>query len=563
MAEVAKEGRIMLLEGCPLDSSYENTFYFASDVAQYSYFSGLAKFDFTGQQYSRKDRGWVQVGVGTDALDKVNYMMFQNTPYSSKWFYAFVDFIEYVNDSVSRVHYTLDVIQSYLLDFEFGECFVEREHTETDRIGEHTLDEGLETGELIKANVSEQIFMSGKGQTLNDTVAAVYTLPNVKLAEVVPGVVLPDFHGTIDPNTGLYSPVSIYYVDMSMGAQSIATLNDYINAQTKAGNTVVNITVVPRIMSLYGILPALSTNYPTSFTYNDETYVPKNNKLLTYPYVSLLLSNHQGQIKTYRCEDFVRPYGSTTVRPLGIAFGTAWSMYPSPNGVIYPRNYLGEGENFDEGISIGEFPQIAWSEDSYLSWWNANKATYNTALLTATVAGVANLFSAVNLYQMAQSLPEDTLKSIGVNGNSYTSPANRAKGALGAIVNLMAMKQNAFNRPDKLAGNPSTNTAILNAEKFGYSLYTITIKPEYAKVIDNFFTMFGYKVNTVKTPNLTNRPRWTYLKTQGCIIHARTNTGYPSTAEDEICSIFDKGIRVWRNPEDYGNYNLDNYAGIR
>lgn len=41
----------------------------------------------------------------------------------------------------------------------------------------------------------------------------------------------------------------------------------------------------------------------------------------------------------------------------------------------------------------------------------------------------------------------------------------------------------------------------------------MSIKQEYARVIDNFFNMYGYKVNDVKIPNITGRLNWNYVKT--------------------------------------------------
>ena len=47
----------------------------------------------------------------------------------------------------------------------------------------------------------------------------------------------------------------------------------------------------------------------------------------------------------------------------------------------------------------------------------------------------------------------------------------------------------------------------------GFSFYKMSIKQEYAKIIDDFFSMYGYKVNEVKIPNVTGRTNWNYVKT--------------------------------------------------
>jgi hypothetical protein len=79
------------------------------------------------------------------------------------------------------------------------------------------------------------------------------------------------------------------------------------------------------------------------------------------------------------------------------------------------------------------------------------------------------------------------------------------------------------------------------------------IKPEYRKKIGDFFNMFGYKVNEVKTPNFHTRQNWNYVQTSSCMILGDFNN------EDlqELKSIFDNGITLWHT-EDVGNYTLEN-----
>ena len=49
--------------------------------------------------------------------------------------------------------------------------------------------------------------------------------------------------------------------------------------------------------------------------------------------------------------------------------------------------------------------------------------------------------------------------------------------------------------------------------KMSPTYYKMTIKQEYARIIDNWFTMYGYKVNRLATPNIHKRSNWDYIKT--------------------------------------------------
>lgn len=53
--------------------------------------------------------------------------MYQNENYSNKWFYAFIDGMKYINDSMTEISISTDVWQTWQFDLEFMESFVERE----------------------------------------------------------------------------------------------------------------------------------------------------------------------------------------------------------------------------------------------------------------------------------------------------------------------------------------------------------------------------------------------------------------------------------------------------
>lgn len=62
-----------------------------------------------------------------DDLVGYNYVMYQNTHYSNKWFYAFILKMEYINDNMTRIVITTDPFQTWQFDITFMQSFVERE----------------------------------------------------------------------------------------------------------------------------------------------------------------------------------------------------------------------------------------------------------------------------------------------------------------------------------------------------------------------------------------------------------------------------------------------------
>ena len=82
----------------------------------------------------------------------------------------------------------------------------------------------------------------------------------------------------------------------------------------------------------------------------------------------------------------------------------------------------------------------------------------------------------------------------------------------------------------------------------------ITIKQEYAKVIDSYFSMFGYKVNELKVPNLYGRANWNYVKTIDC----NFDGDIPQVDLNIIKTMFNKGVTLWHSPSTMYNYDVNN-----
>lgn len=144
---------IRILKNVPLDNTYKHTLYFSSEAQQSTYFKGLTKHNLTNQTYQRVQKGVARVGIKAESLYDCNYIMFQNESFGTKWFYAFITGVEYVNNIVSEITFEIDVMQTWFFDFNLRECYVEREHTVTDTIGEHIVTEPVDLGDIICGNI--------------------------------------------------------------------------------------------------------------------------------------------------------------------------------------------------------------------------------------------------------------------------------------------------------------------------------------------------------------------------------------------------------------------------
>ena len=75
-----------------------------------------------------------------------------------------------------------------------------------------------------------------------------------------------------------------------------------------------------------------------------------------------------------------------------------------------------------------------------------------------------------------------------------------------------------------------------------------------AKIIDGYFSMFGYKVNTLKVPNVAHRQNWWYTKTIGANIIGNVPNDYMT----KIKEAYDNGITFWRTPANFLDYSKPN-----
>lgn len=521
---IAPNSTLVFLKNVPLDTTYNHTLYFESAGAQSQYFLGLAKYTLQNQSYQRASKKSMRVEIRADDLYDCNYIAFKNTSFGDKWFYAFLQRAEYVNNITSEVTYQLDVMQTWAFDYTLRQCLVEREHTATDVVGENTVPESLETGEYVTDD------FDGTGRLGPKSIVVASTFDDSY--EDVGGAM----HG------GIYSALhySVFDNDSSGADECTAFLRDTDTA-TKADG-LVSVFLMPTAMTAsegqsarsYTVTKSKNSNLRRS----DGTAV-KNNKLKTWPFNFLYVTNLQGTFAEFKYEDFNTP---------NCQFTLAGDMTPNPSCVLVPRNYKGAATNYDEKITLSGFPQLCYATDSYKQWLS------QSALGTGLNA-LSSIGTTVTAASGAATAAGSAAAAAGLSAGAVAAaPVVAAAAVVGlAAATTLAPVYQHSKMPDQArgAGSPQTLAAL---GVLDFAFMHKHIKPEYVTIIDDYFTMFGYACHRVKIPNRVARPHWTYTKTIGCVI-----TGsIPCDDAKAICDIYDKGITFWRRGDEVGNYNLDN-----
>lgn len=118
---------IYLLNVPELDIQYNHTFSFASKEKQLNYFLGKKVKTIENVNYHRKNNN-LKVNYHVDELMLVNYVILNNESPLNKWYFYFVIDKKYINESCAELILSVDVMQTYMFDYTFRECLIERMH---------------------------------------------------------------------------------------------------------------------------------------------------------------------------------------------------------------------------------------------------------------------------------------------------------------------------------------------------------------------------------------------------------------------------------------------------
>lgn len=568
MAVIEPNSEIYLIK-CPIELDNLNQLTFANADAQHSYFNSLPKLSLTKATFQRKD-GTIRWPGSMEDILEYNYCMYRNKNHGNKWFYAFIENMEYITDTMTAIKISTDCWQTWGFNISWKASFVEREHVNDDTFGKHTLEEGLNPGEYFAQTVADSNYTSGAL-----TIAVQCSdLPNDVLDHPLSGDL-----DTIRHRSRIYNGIpSGCYMLVFSGRTSGSTtsynelygsLNGFLKWMDTDNKS-------EAIISMY-IIPEsfFPTNYWASIKYFDnesgtegfsayvlsqttdpftlgngitfyrnshfQGYIPKNNKCFCYPFNYLLISNNGGSDFAYHWEDFVD--GNGVANPQFKACGV---LSQGCDIKFIPTNYKNTGGNngYLWSITGQKLPIISWNSDYYLNWqakngWNSVSGSIDRMMKREKT--------------MAESeQPKDIIQSTG----SFIASIG---GWIGSTLNAISKTVSGQDYqaeivPDQAKGNANSGDLNYSIGKSCFTTYFMCAKREKIEIIDQYFSMYGYLVNSVKVPNISGRLNWNYVKTVGCNI-----TGdIPQGDLQAIKAMFNNGITLWHNPSTFLDYSQNN-----
>ena len=124
---IAPNTNIRLLK-TPMELNDANTLSFASETDKYNYFNSLPKLSLDGATYQRKEGVLKYPTTSSDTFEDLlqyNYCMYQNASYDTKWFYAYIDDIKYINDGMTEIKLRTDTFMTWQNDIVYKQSFIE------------------------------------------------------------------------------------------------------------------------------------------------------------------------------------------------------------------------------------------------------------------------------------------------------------------------------------------------------------------------------------------------------------------------------------------------------
>lgn len=525
---------------CPLEADNQHQMNFANATSQYNYFSSLPKVEAENFTYQRKD-SIIRFPAHIDNIMTYNYVMYRNTAYGNKWFYAFITDMQYINDNMTAITIKTDSWQTWCFGITMKKSFVEREHVSDDTFGKHTVPENLDVGEYVcngtptkllyaKANDSDYspvVLFQVTKTTLKATGMSDYTFPSASK-----GV-----HNGIPQGCGCFG--------LRLNSSTVGTIHSVCGIYDSygAGDAIVSISLVP-----YYSAGAWNTgndsqgnsylipkdSWATGVMTEDtlarnatlDGYTPKNNKLFTGEFNYLYLSNNAGADITYHWENF--DDGDMDYRIVyTIDQGGGIKLYPT-NSIKSSRS-VSLGDGWNEGVLGAKLPNISWSSDYYLNWKAVNGKNIEVQTALSAVGFAFN------------------------NLNGSNTLFNMLDYASNVASTMQAVRQ-AEMTPPQAKGNTSAGDIAFSNFESAFTFRKMSVRSEYAQRIDDYLSAFGYRVNVFKVPQYTSRASWNFLKTKGVAIEG----DIPQANMQEIKEMFNNGVTMWHNPTYFMDYSRTN-----
>ena len=584
---------VHFLSNAPVDYQMNNVLWLASEQEEANFFLSKTKFSFDNCRAVNNDGDPWEItvpltdGSTLDDYYNCNYLMWRNPQFSNKWFYAYIGTPRPASAGSVTVPFQIDYWQTWHWSCEFPATMVRRETVKDDTIGANLMEENVETGEFVISPVdigstaytgigTDIIEESGWDTTPCVLIAYTYK-PSETTAETDPGTyiinavkdasdsffyklknIAPSFAGGRFQQ-GIYQACNFIAseVDTTDHAKldaAIQSINLYLQNLVDGVmiQSVQVLRMIPKFMAPASGIQPINSAYPRVNNIRGKaspttfgSYTPNNNKLYTQPFNYLVIDNGAGAQMEMGYEYF-KGDSKQGIPARTPTFRLYSQLSNSPACRLIPYSYKGpsDKENPLYSLELNTYPQCSFSYNEMRADYFANQNSY-------AVKGVRGVSDALfNTLGAAASITESaaTLNP----GGMVSGIAQIANTALDAADTIAKQKDRA-RIPNEVVGLADSNIQFAIG-RMSFIEYRMQVQSYYAKIIDNYFTAYGYAINDIKKPELNTRTRFNFIWTQG----ANVLGDLPTEAKNVINLQMDAGLRIWHDPAAWMDYSVKN-----
>lgn len=517
---------------------------FPTAAAQVAAFDDLAKkgVSATKFNYIKKDQAF-RIEGNFARFEAFNYCRYQNRDFvnrqgNKKWYYAFIDRVEYIAQDIAMIYITTDYWQTYQFNITYYKSMIARGHV---KVSEDTVGRWLQpepVGAPADYEKEIDVFSAGDSWVPYWSVVSVSRPPGAGESDWIYGG-----YGKLESMTGQYAG---FVYDNA----TIQKLIDVYAGETDRRKDIITFRCVP-----YWVYSALKNNgYVIPVTVNGKEinyckenititldteaeiagntlacgYSPRNKKMLTSMCRVYVVYNYNGFSQPLRPE-FIKGKSikmSAEMRPIGSnGFKLKIKNYAKPAESVFDVPY-----SFETQIGYNENGGVQGSLNRVGSVLNAAGAVAGGAVSLGANIATGNVAGAI---------------TSGV-------------GAVSSIFNASRDIANAFNSKVASKGNQSDTNSI-SSENCKFRLVDCSPLPDECGPIDDFLDVYGYAINEWRSISSWKHTRkyWNYIQTVDCNI--KVNAPAPEAAS--IRSMFNSGVTIWHyidTFDTFGDYSLNN-----
>lgn len=507
----------------PFDSSYKNILDFKNQQEQEETFNNLVQKRVNKVNYVIKNNVIRISGNYKDYL-YFNYLRYKNTTYENKYFYCFIEKIEYITENITEIYITTDVWQTWCFNLTYYDNYILRSHIlkENDVVGYNVEKEPLSYSPEFEKRVD---IFNNIDWNIRWCVQALSSAPATNGTD--------DFeYGGVGENASDFCSFYIAPLHSEMTADNIKTVLKWYYPDDKANDhrsdiicvkalpewvvkntpyAVQNLWLSNRVATITDTAKISTTTLPCG-------YVPKNKKMLTSAFRVLVVYNLNGLSIPLKPELLNTDEVSLALSMKGASSSTIRLTIGNYNA--YTQTHYQIPYQATMGIAYNENTGLQQSMEKF----NATMGLVNS------VVGGATQIASGNYIGGATSL-------------------------ISGVANSGVQLKSAFEQKTASIGSATDTSCVL---PYYIKLSLVDCSPTYSEceVIDRFLTMYGYQTNNIKKISevMRTRSNFNYIQVE------QANIKLNGIQQDlqKIKAIFENGVTVWHNLANFGNYDIEN-----